>query len=422
MKKVLLLTLPLIAGLVCHCTERERLNPLDPMNPITHGKPSGLKLYSNKKVIHLTWNYIDNKSVIEYNLWRDASNQGNPLLTTTVPAHITTTLDTIPFYDTSYTYSLTAITNSWESPESDPQSIIPGPFNYWIADIWWGTLSRLTYDGAHLLSQTSSYRPKAIDIDPSNGSLWLANAYPNQIIRLNMHSELQFSTDLNSTPVDIAVDLATGEVFVATVNAADLMLFNSEGTLVENISCELTLTDKTKIAVDPMSRTVWVVVPDSASVMKINRRRKITTVFSNIRFFRAISVMPNTGFTWIATDSGIVSISQKDSLQYYLTEYSILDLDVNNEEEKVWMIAYDKSESRWTIKVIEHNGESWEIKKFDDGTFSDISKIRINPGSEYPGILLYENQGNQIIRLDSQGNQIGSFSGFSSNLDFSIEK
>jgi len=405
------------------CSDRERLNPLDPSNPVTHGVPQDLELSSNKKNISIRWSKINNNSITGYNIWRTQSDQEKLTLVKTLPEEFTSTSDTVFYYDTTFSYRLSAITDSWESPKTNPQSIIPGPFNYWIADYYQGIVSRISYDGAHVLSQNYIYTPIAIDIDPVHKILWLGRASPPQIVRFDFNGEAQLMQELISSPIDIAVDSTSGDVFVANLSATELKHFNYKGELINSIPCNLSFSNNTQIVLDPIRKTVWVLVPDSAEVVKVNWESPVETViFPDMRLSRTISIMPSIGYTWIATDSGVVYIDEKNTKQHLLSQYMILDIDINDEEKQVWAIVYDKTEYQYMIQVIEQVDQSWVSKSFDVGHTSFFSRIKVNPGSKNPGILLYDNQEKRLLKLDRDGNLIGTLPGFSSRLDIIVEQ
>jgi len=137
--------------LLWHCSDRERLNPLDPMSAGTGGKPTSLGLLSTKNLVSLEWDEMNNNSIIGYNVWRKAEGATEFSLLHITDTKIPQATDTVTTYDVRYTYEVSTLTSSWESPRSTPESIITGPFNYWIADYFDISLSRLSYDGSHML-------------------------------------------------------------------------------------------------------------------------------------------------------------------------------------------------------------------------------------------------------------------------------
>ena len=52
------------------CSNRERLNPLDPRNPDTLGRPTGLRVTSNRHRVTLSWEFVEHANVLGISVWR----------------------------------------------------------------------------------------------------------------------------------------------------------------------------------------------------------------------------------------------------------------------------------------------------------------------------------------------------------------
>ncbi|MFQ6673639.1 MAG: hypothetical protein ACE5GH_02495, partial [Fidelibacterota bacterium] len=244
----------LLVLLASQCSDRERLNPIDPRNPVTGGKPAGLTLSSDKRAVFARWDHIDNKSVTGYHLWRKREDQEEFVLVAALSGDSTNWSDSITHYDSSYAYEISATTTTWETPKSDPETIIPGPFNYWIADFFAGLLRRISYDGAHLLFEDYADSPVSIQMAQSQRSLWLASSYPARIRRLTVDGILEFSRALPASPVDLAVDGISGDVFIAMLGSPDVVRLDSTGGERDVLPCKVTFTLGTELAVDPLKK------------------------------------------------------------------------------------------------------------------------------------------------------------------------
>ncbi|MEE9166268.1 MAG: hypothetical protein V3U24_02225 [Candidatus Neomarinimicrobiota bacterium] len=412
----------LFAAVISNCSDRERLNPLDPSNPETGGKPSEVTLSSSRKFISISWDHIQNSSITGYNVRRSTGDWKDTFLITNLSSEDTHVTDTIPHYDSTYSYTVTAVTETWESAQSDPATIIPGPFNYWVADFYDGTLSRVSYDGAHVLFREFTYSPIAIDIDVPRESLWVASLYPSRIVRMTTDGEARFSEILLSRPVDLAVDAQSGEVFIAMVGLSELTHLAPDGMVLDNIPCELGISFDTRLAVDPVGKTVWIAVADSQMVLRVDLESPGRVArFPVAPFPRTLSVLPGRGIVWVATDSGVVAIHEDGTRNTYLPDYIIHDLSVNMDAERIWLVVSDRFERQWSVQFIEQEEGDWEVRKLDLGTAGVFSRIRSNPGLEYPGVLVYDASGRRIVRLNSQGEVLGTLRGFSSHLDIAVE-
>ena len=52
------------------CSNREPLNPLDPNNPFTGGKPTGLSLIPIQNTVQILWDPIDLIDINNYTIYR----------------------------------------------------------------------------------------------------------------------------------------------------------------------------------------------------------------------------------------------------------------------------------------------------------------------------------------------------------------
>ena len=412
----------LLGLLLSGCLDRERLNPLDPHNPESGGQPTGLSLSSDKNDVFITWDNIDSESVNGYKVWRKIEGEGDFSVIATLSKEMDNTVDVIPSYDTAYSYKVSAVTHSWESALSDPESIIPGPFNYWIADFGWGALSRISYDGAHILRRKYHYGPIALAIDKRSKSVWVADFFTYWVTKLTFdYDTLAAYDELLSPPIDLKVDERTGDVIVAAAGSSELIRLDASGRLVDVLPCKLTLTRNSRLALDPVGRVVWVAVRDSNTVLKISLTRPHSVMFyRGLAAPSSIAVMRNESVTWVATDSGIVAIDAGNNRVRFLDNSRIVDFAINHERKQVWLIADDRIRNQRRIHILVYQGGNWVVEESRE--YSQASKIRVNPGSEHPGILLYDAQEKRIVRLDRDWNEIGTLSGFSSQLDITIEQ
>ena len=58
---------------ILSCSDREPLNPLDPNNPFTAGKPTGLRLLPIQSTVKIIWNPIDVNDLTFYAVYKGVS-------------------------------------------------------------------------------------------------------------------------------------------------------------------------------------------------------------------------------------------------------------------------------------------------------------------------------------------------------------
>ncbi|MDP6593165.1 MAG: hypothetical protein QF613_03015 [Candidatus Marinimicrobia bacterium] len=409
--------------LITSCSERERLNPLDPLNPATEGKPPAITLSSDEHSIFLSWSGIDLDGIKQFNIWRkDGSDPTDSVLIKVAPK-MAEFIDTAPDYDVELNYRLSVETDGWESPLSDPESITPGPFNYWISDYWGTSVTRLSYDGGHQLYQSFDYFPVALQYDPVRSRVWVASHYPHRLVRLNDTGEAEFEIELDAPPLDMTINSTTGDIYLILANTSALQHFESNGTANEPVIIPFVLGNGAQIAMIQQTGTLWITEPDSSAVLKIDVTDPDNfTLFNDLQNPRVIAALQEKRTVWIATDSGLISVVDDDTFMTYLSGYYIVDLDINEAEESVWVVAYHSDSHSWTvIKMYESTGE-WKSETVTTPFTDYISKIAVNPGLEHPGLLLYDELNREVVRVSPAGDELGRYGSFTFRLNIAVEQ
>lgn len=417
------LNVPILLGIILlvSCSDRPRNNPLDPLNPETGGIPRKPILSSDKKAVFVSWTDMDNNSVTGYRIWRGKSGEV-PNSLTTVDRSSVPYLDTVAHYDTTYVYQLSALTEGFESGLSLPDSITPGPFNYWVADFFRGSLSVVTYDGAHLLGETFVGSPVAVVIDTAGQAVWAATYYPSGVLKMTLEGEEMARWDLGSFPSDIGIDSRTGNIWAVEIGASYVLRLNPKAGTVDTVFAGVELTRDSRLAVAPSGENVWVTTPGSNTVLKITARHPFDVAHISISGEpTAIIAKSEPEMAWVATQSGIAQVDSDGRDTRYLTDYSILDVDIETESQDVWLVGYNpEPESTSIWKLIHENGR-WTPEALDIQDLYFFLNIRANPGQDHAGLLLYDLIQGQLVRIDGKGKEIGKLPGFSSRLDFALE-
>ena len=228
---------------------------------------------------------------------------------------------------------------------------------------------------------------------------------------------------LESPPIDLALSPFSAEVIVAQNGSTEL--FHLAPATGEQARAEIgtRLTKNSRIAVNPFSRQIWVTVPDSNMVIMLDPSSPEQLLrFDGLNRPSSVAAPTEEGVASVGTSSGLLLINEQGLLQRFFESSIIVDLDVHRETGDVWVITYDEKESEWLIQVVERIYDSWTTRIFQTNSYREISQIAVNPGTEHPGIMLYDGEYHSIVRLDSQENEIGWYYGFTSRLDIAVEQ
>ncbi|MCH8012010.1 MAG: hypothetical protein IIA61_08710 [Candidatus Marinimicrobia bacterium] len=410
--------------LIISCSDRKRSNPLDPLNLKTEGIPSSLSLYSDKKKIYMSWSKANDINISHYNIWVKTESEDKFEFISSISDTVTHIFTEVSEYDQRYEFAISIVSSDeYETPYSEPQSIVPGPYNYWISDYYQGLLLKISYDGAHVINEKIIYFPVDLDVYSNEGTVWLAINYPPRLQKFDSNGDSLIIVDLPGNPSGLTINQSSGDVFVSMEGHPELLVFSNTGDQLPSLITSIPLTRNTNLAIDSTNSLVWISVQDSNKVIKMNYSSgKIDTIFSNLHYPHKIKISYDLEVTCIATDSGLVMIHLDNTDTLFFRDSRIIDLDINRVKNEFWMIIFRENESQWGIEILSKQDGNWSTEPFptvDDYLY--LTSIAVNPDIENPGILLHEAYTSQLVRLDESGKEIGSMSSFSSRLSMGIE-
>ncbi len=337
---VRILALAAILLLVYGCADRDRNNPLDPKNPNTRGKPSGLRVVSVQDTVSLRWDALALDDLTAYKVYRRTLPATEFAMVGTVPAPGTSFEDPGLVFDTEYEYEISAVAGGVESSLSDSVRIRPGPTFSYAANNASRSLLRLTHDSRHLVRRTIGFLnifdlqpngvtgevwvidlfsllsgdilrvtpagdiqpgavqlrgPRSLDIDPRNGDVWVVDVRDSLVVKFDKDGSKLFEADNLGLPVAVSVDPANGDCWVADFSGGRAIRLSADGSdrLIsgENFSAIRAL------AVSPTDGAVW--ASDSARVVKMDaagtRVLQVTGIFTEAH---KLAVFPADGAVW----------------------------------------------------------------------------------------------------------------------------
>jgi hypothetical protein len=112
------------------CSDRPRLNPLDPENPNTLGMPTGLNVVSIRDTVTLRWNSIDLPDLSGFRIYRQLQGETGFSSIAETSASINSFHDIGVHFDIVHNYRVSILAPYFESPLSDAVTITPGPTFY----------------------------------------------------------------------------------------------------------------------------------------------------------------------------------------------------------------------------------------------------------------------------------------------------
>ena len=338
----LLLLVLLLA--ITGCTDRKRLNPLDPANPQTHGRPGGLRVYSIRDSVFLRWDRLELRDLQGVRLWRRSSSEDTFRVVAVLSPETTFATDAPVQYGVRYSYTITILGKDFESPPADTVSILPGPTTVVAADLSQGLVARLSHDAAHPIWRSSLvdypdalvvdrkhrrvwvadgldgsivglalrdgrflfrlrgfWRPWSMVLRRSDGSLLVADRYGGVVARVSIDGDVLWVDDRVSRPADVAIS-SGGGYWVLDASTRKVVHFPGPSSRSDR-QCPFALKDPVALGSDVKGLELW--VADRTALYHYDgRRQSWKTVLSGLRGVRALAVSPQGDQCWFADEAG----------------------------------------------------------------------------------------------------------------------
>jgi len=307
LKHVLLLgVLIWFSGLIlAGCAERRHSNPLDPLNPATNGRPSGLRVVSDHHKVFLKWPAPTLNSIMGINIYRGTDSTAAEKIAS-LSLLKNAFVDSHTVYKTTYHYSYSLVANGYESPHSEPQTITPGPSFFWVSFSSMGQLLKLTFDIEHTYKRvTTSGFPAAIALAGQGKGLWVADDYLGEIYRISNSGQTLFSIRGFGRITSIAYDTSGSILWVADVKnkrvvAVDTLGYGKFAITGFEYPCQVTVNQKTG--------DCWIVDSRQNALVRSDRSGKELRTIQNLTAPKWVGLMETDGSVWVADSSRIVRV------------------------------------------------------------------------------------------------------------------
>ncbi|UCD37912.1 MAG: hypothetical protein JSW54_00030 [Fidelibacterota bacterium] len=420
MRFILLL---LVTILAMTCSDRERSNPLDPANPYTHGAPTSFRAVTNRDTVRLYWDSMLVKDLTGYRIYRSLGE--NPLMAYDTIAPWTTPYEEWNLnYNQHHTYAVQAVMSEGESFLSQPDTVIPGPHNFWIADFYSSQIWRISYDGAHVIGQEYFTSPAAIAVSPESDRVWIADYYERAVYIINTQFNEIERVTVDGLPIDLAL-VSSGDAFVLERLPDRISKISISGTTPDTLTVPDYIHASATLAYDDVTNTLWLSNPGSSTSGHIYRcwpyqSNSQWEPVASLDDPRRIRADPLSGGCWVAIDTGVVHINTSGTLTTYLPYLRIRDISLNPTNGDCYFVGYTGQEGRWQAGRL-FGGQASDAEIILDNTITHLEDIQALSGEGRVGFMVSQIWTGQLIRIDSGGNLIGRLGGFDSYLELALE-
>ncbi|MEC9457195.1 MAG: hypothetical protein VX537_07205 [Candidatus Neomarinimicrobiota bacterium] len=405
----------ILSTFILCCSDREPLNPLDPNNPNTAGKPTGLNLVPIQKAVKISWDPVNVTGILYYSIFRKETGQTS-ILIGNVSAELTSYLDTSVHYYESYTYRVQVQTETYISPLSDSETITIGPYNIYVTDFWDSSIRIVSWDGNYTIASYPLYSPRDICLRNEDNRFCVADYYDKKLRLLTPSLEHMESIDLPDYPLDLDVDQDEGIVYIATRNGL-LLSINSNQEILEERSLGMGLSWNTQLSFDPKIRGCWISVPDSNFVLYIAENGSTNNI-KIINGFNYPTAIQTAGAAWVADSTGLYNVTHLGELDTILVNMLITDVAIDTMNNRCYFSGYNYPEQSWQAGNIDMNTFVKTILVDDEKSY--LYNIFPIPDEKTGGFLIQQAYTWKLLRYDGMGTLIGESAGFNSRLSFQI--
>jgi hypothetical protein len=413
-KSFFLLTLILFVFTI-FCSDRDRTNPLDPQNAETHGKISGLSIYSQERTIHLSWDRLGISKIDSVNIYRQISNNEFHFLTS-VSQGASSYTDRNIQYGNSYQYYVTAKAGAYETPPSAQVEVKPGPTYLWVGDVGDGMFSRLTHDLSAVIFNFGSLRfPSLIAVVPRERSAWCYSLFSDVIYKLSGEGTVEVVLRDFGRITDIAADTTNGELWISQGNYGRILRVHKSGELRASVE---TLVSPASIRVDSKRHVAWVIDDSSKSVFRMTRAGFINVKNKDTLINpQDIALSGPFNSIWIADDTRIIEMDYSGNFTGVaaegFTNAFLIDMDITRNN--IWVMDRGKSGTPSTLIKLDATGKTlFQLSNFTAPTSIDVN--------EFDGSCMVSDPGSRaIFKVSEDGTEIQRLDGFISPQILAVE-
>jgi len=388
------------------CTDRERLNPIDPKNPETGGRPEITKIYSEFDRVVLQWKQLQLDRIQGYRIYRRQDSNSSFIPIHLAPPDTGQFIDDGLVFDKRYDYFFTVVAGDFETASSDTVSITPGPTIIWSTDVYNRRILKISHDGAHEIKQIAvDGYPWALAYDNESDVLWYTDTFLNRVYTVKSQTYEIVLDVANSEPIDLVLDKLNDHIWIADETQGKLFVFNRQGEKIREVD-----GFEKPVSIDCMLNdgSCWVADSRAETVTKISKFFQTIVQIKDLINPTSVSVNQRTGDCWVADSSRVLKFDSKGRLQLAITSSLKLPryLAVDSASGVCWVIDYSLYAYQSRLFCFDNDGE----QLFELTGFSWPENLKINP---YDHTCIVTDSGaGRILKIASNGTIVGQVTGY----------
>lgn len=248
----------ILAAVLAGCSSRDRLNPFDPANPRTGGRPADFRAFADDDFVLLRWTPQRQSGLTGFQLFRRGPGQPSFQAISGVlsPADGFFT-DRGVANGSTYEYRLFYVFTDGLGDLPATDRATPGPVRPWVSEFNGGTIARLTADGRYVTSRSGGFNSaNDLAVDRNTGVVWVSDPFGGKVQVFDPIQGTFVNISGLSEPGDLALDLSDQTAWICDTGAGAVRHYTRFGT---QASPSLDLLDQPiGVAFEQTNRILWV--------------------------------------------------------------------------------------------------------------------------------------------------------------------
>jgi len=418
MKRLRILQIILVVLVFISCSDRKRSNPLDPQNPVTRGRPTGVRVWSEEREVIVRWQPLRLKGIDGINIYRRALPDSEFVFIARVASDSFEYRDRSVEYGETYEYYVTVQVGNYESPHSTMLTVTPGPTYTWVADIQSGYVTRLTHDlQTHLFDFGILNFPSLVAVSPRERMGWVYSKFGHRLYKVDAHGDVDIVLDNYSGVYDIEVDALLRDLWVSQPGEGLILRIQSNG-IVNMVSRHLSYP--TALAIDQMRHRCWAIDQKEKNVVRLTFDGRVSQMLqSEFVAPKDIAVNSTVGDVWVADSTRVLQFNFLGQPTGLIADgfYNARYLSVDEARGVCWVVDMEPPNTPASLIKLDSQGRVL----FKLSEFGNPKCIAVN---EFDGSCLLADSGYGyagLWRISEDGSKIEYVDDFFAPYDIAIE-
>jgi DNA-binding beta-propeller fold protein YncE len=222
-----------------------------------------------------------------------------------------------------------------------PQYAVVNPKDgtLWVSDAAAGAIFKFNFDGSEpvQIKFTSTYKPRSISIDPTDGSAWVGT--DAGVFKISADGKQKQQVATTGDEAYVAVNTTDGSCWVAD-SSGKVLKFSKAGQKLLDASLTKALTEPKYVAVNSATGEAWVADSQAGILVKLDANGKELLRTTDVGMPVSPSVNYKTGDLWVADAKNfqVVKLSANGKVAVAVPGFTFpASVSVNSKTGEIWV-------------------------------------------------------------------------------------